>query len=89
MSIPELRNGDMVPPRGEREDPGPVHSGGQQPPTQRGNHNLSIERTASVVVVKLTCIDEYGAIELFEHLVASARKGRLNIEIKATTHQDR
>lgn len=88
MPIPTLGNGDMVDPRGGREDQKQVRLGGHAAPTRPGNYALSIERTASVVVVKLTCVDEYGAIELYEHMVASAKAGNLNLEIKAAARRD-
>jgi hypothetical protein len=52
--------------------------------SSRANHGVSIERTASVVMIKLTCVDEYGAIELYEHLIASIKKGSLKLELAAT-----
>jgi hypothetical protein len=55
--------------------------------TEAANHELAIERTASVVTIKLGCANEYAAIELYEHLIASAKAGNLKLDITATGQQ--
>lgn len=57
-------------------------------PARPYHHGLGIERTASVVMVKLTCENEYAAIELYERLVASARNGNFNLELKTTRQKE-
>ena len=51
-------------------------------PPRAYHHGLGIERNASMVMIKLNCENEYAAIELYERLVASARSGTFNLELK-------
>lgn len=51
-------------------------------PARAYHHGLGIERTASVVMIKLTCENEYAAIELYERLVLSAKNGSFNLDLK-------
>jgi hypothetical protein len=53
-------------------------------PSRPYHHGLGIERNASVVMVKLTCENEYAAIELYERLVVSAKNGNFKLELQAT-----
>jgi DNA-binding protein YbaB len=55
--------------------------------TEAANHELTIERTASIVTIKLGCANEYAAIELYEHLIASVKAGNLKLDITATGRQ--
>ena len=58
-------------------------------PSRPYHHGLVIERAASVVMIKLTCENEYAAIELYERLAASATSGNLKFELNTTGPKQR
>ncbi len=74
--MPESDRREWLPPK-----PTKVMSGGAPP--EGGSYSLSIRRSANAVEIMLTCQDDYAAIQLYDHLVASAERGQFQLGVKA------
>ena len=51
---------------------------GQKP----GGFRINVTRQGTVVHLSLVAVDEYAAVELYEHFVQALEQGRLNLELK-------
>ena len=72
MSMPAV-DGD-----GSSVRPSPAGDGSHKP----GGFRIHVTRQGTAVHLSLVAVDEYAAVELYEHFVQALEQGRLNLELK-------
>ena len=47
-----------------------------------GGYRIQVSRQGTAVHLSLMAVDEYAAVELYEHIVGALERGSLNLELK-------